>query len=306
MNRTDIERLKEGVGCAAVLESHAFLMDKKESTQRAVKFRRGGEIIIVTHEGRGWFDPLSEAKGDVFTLVSHLDDVGFSDAAERVAALIGYQTTEPAWERQAADRPVESNFPERWATRRRPAPHSPTWAFLKTRRFLPSATIRAAVAQNCLREGPYGSMWALHSDAAGSVTGWEERGPEWRGFSTGGSKILFRFGAAAPKRSCVTEAAIDAMSLAAIEQGLASTLYVSTGGGWSRKTEAAIADLAAKPDIVLVAATDANDQGDAFADRIAELAQATGCLWARLRPSANDWNDMLRLRAKSSAKQRRR
>lgn len=306
MNRTDIERLKDSVGCAAVLESVDFAIDKQESTQRAVKFRRGGEIIIVTHEGRGWFDPLSDAKGDVFTLVSHLSAVGFAEAAERVAELIGYQTTEPAWERQSGDRHKEGNFPERWATRRRPTPDSPTWTFLKNRRYLPSATIRAAVAQNCLREGPYGSMWALHSDAAGVVTGWEERGPEWRGFSSGGSKILFRFGAAAPKRVCVTEAAIDAMSLAAIEQCLASTLYVSTGGGWSPKTEAAIGELARKSDVLLVAATDANEQGDAFAERIAALASDAACLCARLRPSAADWNDMLRLRSARSATPRRR
>ena len=31
-----------------------------------------------------------------------------------------------------------------------------------------------------------------HTDPAGLVTGWEERGPEWRGFATGGAKVLFR------------------------------------------------------------------------------------------------------------------
>ena len=34
---------------------------------------RPGEIVIVNHGGRGWWDPLSEAKGDVFTLVQYLD-----------------------------------------------------------------------------------------------------------------------------------------------------------------------------------------------------------------------------------------
>ena len=64
---------------------------------------------------------------------------------------------------------------------------------------------------------PFGSLWAAHKDRAGLVTGWEERGPQWRGFATGGSKRLFQFGATNPKRLCVTEAAIDALSLAAIE-----------------------------------------------------------------------------------------
>ena len=46
-----------------------------------MKYRRGdGEIVIVIHAGRGWFDPLSLAKGDVFTLAEHLGAEGFADA----------------------------------------------------------------------------------------------------------------------------------------------------------------------------------------------------------------------------------
>ncbi|UWU19398.1 hypothetical protein [Rhizobium sullae] len=58
MKRDEIERLRETVGCQAVLEAAGFALDVKESTKRAMKYRRGSEIIIVTHSGRGWFDPL--------------------------------------------------------------------------------------------------------------------------------------------------------------------------------------------------------------------------------------------------------
>jgi hypothetical protein len=51
----------------------AWRLDRKESTRRALKYRRGnGEILIVNHDGRGWWDPLSAAKGDVFDLVQFL------------------------------------------------------------------------------------------------------------------------------------------------------------------------------------------------------------------------------------------
>ena len=41
----------------------------------------------------------------------------------------------------------------------------------------------------------------------------------WRGFATDGAKKLFRFGPAGSElRICITEAAVDAMSLAAIEE----------------------------------------------------------------------------------------
>jgi hypothetical protein len=48
-----------------VLETFGFAVDLKESTPKAVKYRRGDDIIIVIHDGKGWFDPLSDAKGDV-------------------------------------------------------------------------------------------------------------------------------------------------------------------------------------------------------------------------------------------------
>ncbi|WP_438503281.1 DUF3991 domain-containing protein, partial [Bradyrhizobium campsiandrae] len=37
-------------------------------------------------------------------------------------------------------------------------------------------------------------MWAAHRSENGIVVGWEERGPQWRGYATGGAKELFRLG----------------------------------------------------------------------------------------------------------------
>lgn len=106
-------------------------------------------------------------------------------------------------------------------------------------------------------------------------------------------KELFRLGSAASLRICVTEAAIDAMSLVALEGPSPTTLYVSTGGGWSPIADAAIAELARRPGCELVAATDANRQGDAYAERVRAHAATAGCRFSRLRPQAEDWNDQL-------------
>lgn len=171
-----------------------------------------------------------------------------------------------------------------------------TWRYLRDDRSLPEAIIRDAIRHNVLREGPHGSMWAAHVDADGGVTGWEERGPDWRGFSTGGSKVLFRLGSLDALRLCVTEAAIDAMSLAASEGLREGSLYLSTGGGWSPATEAAVRVLAARPGAELVAATDVNSQGETFASRLRDIAEDAGCNWFRLTPPAEDWNDALRER----------
>lgn len=304
MNRREIEALRERVSCAAVLEQAGFTIDVKESTRRAVKFRRSTEIIIVTHEGRGWFDPLSDAKGDVFGLVEHLDHVGFLECAERVAGLVSFAITEPEWQRQRPDQEFDLSLPERWQARRRPWPGSSTWDYLYGERFLPATLLRVAIRQGRLREGPYGSMWAAHTDNDGTLTGWEARGSEYRGFASGGTKILFRLGQDNALRLAVTEAAIDAMSLAAIEGLRDGTLYLSTGGGWSPSTEAALREMASRPDALLVAATDANPQGEMFAERLRGLADVAGCDWSRLRPSEEDWNEALKIREKEKRRRK--
>lgn len=291
MDKKETDELKSRVPCAAVLEKAGYTVDLKESTRRAVKYRHGDDIVIVIHEGKGWFDPLSQAKGDVFSLIQNLHGHNFTEALEFAAELVGFTPVEPAWTRPAREQKPQASLAERWGTRRKPWRGSATWRYLCGERFLPESVLRAAIREDRLREGPYGSMWAAHVDDEGAVTGWEERGPDWRGFSTGGAKTLFRLGTPDAVRFCVTEAAIDAMSLAAFEGVREGCLYLSTGGGWSPSTEAAVRALAARHGAQLVAATDDNRQGEAFADRLREIAQTAGCDWLRLKPPAEDWND---------------
>lgn len=294
MEKRDIEDLRDRVACAAVLEQAGYVIDTHESTRRALKYRRGSRIIIVIHGGRGWFDPLSDAKGDIFSLVEHISGIGFVAALKGVADLIGFALSEPAWVRNPRGLQANRSIGERWHTRRRLWPGSTTWRYLSGERCLPDFILHRAIKWDLLREGPRGSMWAGHTDADGTVIGWEARGPDWRGFATGGSKTLFRFGAMDAARICVTEAAIDAMSLAAIEGIREGSLYLSTGGGWSPTTEAALRLLASRPGAQLIAATDANPQGEAFACRLREIAGAVDCDWMRLRPSVEDWNEVLK------------
>lgn len=290
MKKQELEELKEQVPCAAMLEHLGFALDAKQSTRKAMKYRREAAIIIVIHDGKGWFDPLSDRKGDVFCLVEHLKGVSFVEATHGVADLVGLVPSGPAWERQSRERPPDFSVVERWQARRRPWCGSATWRYLSDTRRIPEPIIAAAIGASVLREGPYGSMWAAHKDGNGIVSGWEERGADWRGFATGGAKVLFRIGNPHASRLCVTEAAIDAMSLAAIEELRADTLYLSTGGGWSPATDAALRALAVRPGAWLVAATDNNKQGDIYAARLLALAGEVGRGAARLRPAADDWN----------------
>jgi hypothetical protein len=296
MEKNDIEELRTRVGCASVLEHEGFAIDRKESTRRAVKFRRDDDIIIVIHDDRGWFDARSDAKGDVFALASYVNGIGFAEALVAVGDLVAFQPTVPTWEKPLHRTQTMTSVADRWNHRKRPWRGSATWTYLQRCRALPWQVISTAIEADVLREGPYGSMWAKHVDEAGAVVGWEERGPDWRGFSTGGTKALFQFGMDGARRICVTEAAIDALSLAAIEQTRPDTLYVSTGGGWSSLTAQALETLASGEGAWLVAATDNNVQGEVFADRLRQMADCAGCDFSRLRPEAEDWNEELKQR----------
>ncbi len=310
MERQELERLRDRVGCAVVLNRAGFAIDVRESTRRAVKYRRHSEIVIVIHDGRGWFDPLSDAKGDVFSLAEHLCGLSFRDAIDHVTGLIGFSAvrsiqTQRLPVQRANDNCESASVQARWSERRGLWPRSASWTYLQSERRLPDKIIRAATRADLLREGPYGSLWAAHVDDYGGLSGWEERGPLWRGFSTGGSKVLFRFGERDALRLCVTEAAIDAMSLASLEGFREGSLYLSTGGGWSPAAQAALRRLAGRPGACLVAATDNNSQGDTFASRLRDIADASGCDWLRLKPPAEDWNDALRAREEERRKMKR-
>ncbi len=308
------DQLREGVSCAVLLErmQPGWMIDKQESTAKCLKYRRGpGEVLIINHNGRGWWSPMSDTdKGDVFSLAQHLEpQLNFGQVRKLLRGLIGMKPTYAVVERQR-DKPLQP-VAQRWAGRRRLSRGSATWGYLTGTRAIPPAVLAAADRFDVVREGPHGSGWFAHRDHAGVLTGIDMRGPDWRGFSEGGDKTLFRLpggtvgngeGSAAgtPTRLAVCEAPIDALSLAALEGLRADTLYVATTGGMGPLTLACLdtllRELAARPDSVLVAATDADQAGDRYAARLAELALAAGVRSERLRPmhGLNDWNDQLK------------
>ena len=72
----ELDLFRTTINCATLLERLApgWRLDRRGSTRRALKYRRGrGEILIVNHDGRGWWDPQSAAKGDIFDLMQFLD-----------------------------------------------------------------------------------------------------------------------------------------------------------------------------------------------------------------------------------------
>ena len=301
---TELDLFRAQVNCAAVLENmgQPWRLDKEGSTKRALKYRRAqGEILIVTHDGRGWWDPNSEARGDIFTLVQHLDpSLNFGHVRQVLRKFVGitprYEPAERARKGQGADRPVA----ERWAGRARLRAGCPAWRYLLEQRHLPADILFAAGEQDIIRDGAYGSAWFAHC-SQGRVTHVEIRGPEFKGSLKGGDKTLFLFrrGLVPVTRLVIAEAPIDALSIATLEGKRPESLYAATGGGMGPGTLAALeaicADLGPCPNTIVESAADANRPGDSFAERHAEIARAAGVAFRRLRPPDDlDWNDVLK------------
>jgi hypothetical protein len=121
---------------------------------------------------------------------------------------------------------------------------------------------------------------ALYQVGKRPLAGIEMRGPAWRKFSADGEKALFRLpgGPGFLPRVTVCEAAIDALSLAALEGMRGNTLYAATAGGMGPATAAALLELlealADNPAAVLVAAPLPPDR---FNDWNDALCSCQGC-----------------------------
>jgi hypothetical protein len=307
----ELEELRDKVHCAVVLERTPppWKLDRKESTKLSLKYRRGkGEILIVSHAGRGWWDPTGDAKGDVFGLVQRLEPgLSFGHVRKRLREFAGLSPRFPPVDRAGGRKSPEGSVAERWAARKTVWPHSQAWRYLARKRSLPSTVIEAASAAGVLREGPLGSAWFAHLDDCGFVAHVDVRGPNYKGSLTGGAKSLFRLPPKGPllPRLVLAEAAIDALSVAAIESLREDTLYVATGGGMGPGTiaalEALLARVAPPAGALLCSAADANGPGDRFADRHRSLAEKFGVAFVRLRPpiEGGDWNDVLRAQSET-------
>jgi len=151
----EIDTLRGAVHCAVVLERTPppWRLDRKESTRLSLKYRRGkGEILIVSHAGRGWWDPTSDAKGDVFALVQRLEPgLNFGHVRMRLRAFAGLAPSFPPADRAGGRKRPEGSVADRWAERKPVWPNSPAWRYLVHTRKLPAAIVAAASAAGVLR-----------------------------------------------------------------------------------------------------------------------------------------------------------
>lgn len=293
MHDDELDRLRAAVDCRTVLERAGWELDAAESTALAAKYRNGAAIVIVTHKGKGWFDPLEDARGDVIALAQYLWGGSIGHARKALRPIAGIEPTLSPTFRAKVQAPSPLDAPRAWAKAHQLRPGSQGWTYLTGKRGLPVAALERAIGADLVREGIYGTVWFLHRDVNGAACGWEMRGPKYKGFAKGGDKSLFWIGdLAEAERVAVAESAIDAVSLATLENWPHGTAYVSTGGGFGPITADALRALLPQG-ARIVAATDRGQGGELLADRLHDLAVEIDAGFGRLRPDAKDWNEQL-------------
>ncbi|NHN93547.1 DUF3991 and TOPRIM domain-containing protein [Acetobacter sicerae] len=310
--REELVRFREDIRCDVVLEKAGYRLDKTESSRNNQKYRRGkGESIVVNHGGRGWWSPHHNAtdrhgKGSVIDLVRFLNPgMSLGQARQELRGLLGVAATGATFQRAPREDRPRHDPSFMWNRHAVVTRGSAAWTYLTLTRALPEGLLAHVARQGVLREGVNGTAWFAHHDNDGTLTGMEMRGPEYRGFSSGGGgKRLFRFRADEGKRPVrrlvICESAIDALSFAALDHTVfrQGTLYVSTAGGpgpdaWA-ELKALMASLPQAQGRV-IAAVDADAQGDRYAENYIAMGEELGLLAMRLSPDAefNDWNRVL-------------
>jgi hypothetical protein len=142
----EVDLLRRSVSCAAVLERAGWLLDVQSSTRRALKYRRGpAEILIVSHEDKGWWNPLAWEKGECFDLVQYLYPVlNFGQVRKTLRQIAGVSPTHHRMDIDQHDRSraVDPSLADRWAGRRVLMPSTEAWICLAGERCLPETILR--------------------------------------------------------------------------------------------------------------------------------------------------------------------
>lgn len=219
--------------------------------------------------------------GGAIDLVMHVRQVGFGQALQWLEQRFGFGTSFPApatpqTRSLALPPPVADNWPR-------------VERYLVQERKLPSMRLQPLVQSGALYADARGNAVFLLLDTAAIPVGAELRGTMasgWRGMAPGSRKDRGFFSVAASSSGAIVlcESAIDALSCHALHPGY---LCLSTSG--ARPDPAWLPALIAEG-VPIYCGFDADPTGEAMAQRMHERYPAI----RRLRPSAKDWNDLLR------------
>lgn len=291
----ELERFKTEINLADYAASQGYELDRKESSRSSLVMRcpaNGDKIIVATGEdGHAIYFSVRDDgdNGSILDFIMHRQHCTFREACQILRHRTPFPFPTAASSHHPKPEPIPRDRAALVAQWHRFAPYS--GGYLQER-GLSAATL--ALVTDRLRLDGRGNAVFRHDDRSG-LTGWEVKNRGFTGFAAGGTKAFFAVRAgippqAEPPRLVLAESAIDALSFHQVDS--APALLLSFGGGMSPDQEALLAHILMKyPAAAVLAATDADEQGEEYAAIIAAIRPDT----IRAKPSkGNDWNDVIR------------
>ena len=307
----ELRRMKE-LDLPACAQQLGFAIDRRKSGRRSLVMKHpDGTKILISRDGdrHVWCDLHDgAANGTIVDFVQRRTGGTLGDVRRELRPLLAGGLG-PAPQRAEARTRTPGLFAQK--------PHDPAAladAYGRTHdcdgrhpyleaRGVPPAVLADPIFAGRVRIDPRGNAVFPHFDRGpspldGRVCGWELKNRGFTSFSPGGRKGLW---ASRPRptddRLVVAEGGVDALSHAALF-GTAGARYVSPAGCPGKAQldlfAAACRKLPAGGTVVIAA--DADDAGQALAERLATVAREAGRTVRIDRPPTpgEDWNDVLR------------
>lgn len=291
----ELERFKTEINLADYAAAQGYELDRKESSRSSLVMRchaTHDKIIVATGEdGHAiYFSVRDDADhGSILDFIMNRQHCTFREARQILRNRTGFSFPTAGRSQHPKPQPISRDRAALVAQWHGFASYA--GGYLESR-GINAATL--AVAADRLRLDGRGNTVFRHDDLSG-LSGWEVKNRGFTGFAAGGIKAFFAVRAgippqADPPRLVLAESAIDALSYHQADP--APTLLLSFGGSLSPEQEALLAHILAKyPAAAVLAATDADEQGEDFAALIQSYRPDA---MRAASPKGKDWNDAIR------------
>jgi hypothetical protein len=284
------------------IERYGYARDRRESSRacHVLRHEASDDKLVVRRDADGHWTYFSVRDGrDNGTVIDFVQKRGGHRSLGSVRVeLRQWLGTERPWVDHV---PTPARPP-----RDRPSPAqafgagrlTASCAYLQARGLRPE-TLGDLRFAGSFRHDARGNALFVHTDDAGTVTGYEIKNVGFTGFAPGGTKSAWQSLARPDDRALVvTESAIDALSHHQLHQGTReSCRYLSTAGAPSPAQFELLARVFSRlpPASTVVAAFDSDEAGHTLAGRVEALAQRLPRVaFRRDAPAgAKDWNDVL-------------
>ena len=316
--QAELEHFKTAINLSAYAASLGYQIDARESSRSSVIMRCGQDKVIIakdaaTHHWVYFSVRDDNDHGTIIDFVQKRRPLTMGELRKELRPWIGQGASPaPAPERYAAHvEPSRSDQAQVQAAYGNTLPIDGHHAYLEQARAIPASVLRDPRFAGKIRRDARHNAIFPHVNADG-LCGFEKKNTGFTGFASGGEKGLWASAANSQDTTLIiTEGAIDALSYHALFRP-PHARYLSIGGAMNPNQPKLLTRAMQRlPEGgTLVIATDNDAGGDTLTDQLTQLAKDTrpdlAITTHRPPQRGEDWNDVLKAKARSPQSQQGR